>query len=52
MIVDDKKLLAFLGPQMRDYGGYSFRFIKQRLESERALSAMDGLYMLERAVEG
>ncbi|MDO8544579.1 MAG: hypothetical protein Q7S40_29410 [Opitutaceae bacterium] len=38
-------------PWMRDEIASSFRFIKQRLESRRDLSAMDGLYMLERAVE-
>lgn len=38
-------------PWMRGEVAYSFRFIKQRLESRRDLSAMDGLYMLERAVE-
>jgi hypothetical protein len=31
---------------------YAFRFIKQRLMSRRDLMPMDGLYMLERAVEG
>ncbi|MEX2043768.1 MAG: hypothetical protein WD941_00350 [Opitutus sp.] len=36
---------------MRDEIAYSFRFIKQRLIYRRELSAMDGLYMLERAVE-
>jgi hypothetical protein len=38
-------------PWVRDEIAYSFGFIKQRLESRRDLSAMDGLYMLERAVE-
>ncbi|MBI4622558.1 MAG: hypothetical protein HY736_04955 [Verrucomicrobia bacterium] len=38
-------------PWMREEIAYSFRFIKQRLESRRDLSPIDGLYMLERAVE-
>jgi hypothetical protein len=36
---------------MREEIVTSFQFIKQRLESRRDLSAMDGLYMLEKAVE-
>ncbi len=39
-------------PWMRGEIAASFQFIQQRLESRRELSAMDGLYMLERAVEG
>lgn len=39
-------------PWMRDEIAYSFRFIKQRLESRKDLSTMDGLYLLERAVAG
>jgi hypothetical protein len=38
-------------PWMRGKTADSFRLIKQRLESRRDLSAMDGLYMLERAAE-
>jgi hypothetical protein len=38
-------------PWMRPEIAHSFRFIKQRLETHRDLSTMDGLYMLERAVE-
>lgn len=37
-------------PWMREEIAYSFRFIKQRLASRRDLTALDGLYMLERAV--
>jgi hypothetical protein len=39
-------------PWMRDEIAHPFRFIKQRLEVHRALAPLDGLYMLERAVEG
>lgn len=38
-------------PWMNQDIAYSFRFIKQRLDSRRDLAAMDALYMLERAVE-
>jgi hypothetical protein len=38
-------------PWMNKDIAYSFRFIKQRLDSRRDLAAMDALYMLERAVE-
>ena len=38
-------------PWMREEIMSSCQFIKQRLESRRELSAMDGLYILERAVE-
>lgn len=38
-------------PWMREEIMSSFQFIKQRLENRRELSAMDALYMLERAVE-
>ena len=38
-------------PWMRGEIAYPFRFIKQRLESRRDVSAMDGLYMLEKALE-
>jgi hypothetical protein len=38
-------------PWMEEEIAYSFRFIKQRLGSRRDLSPMDGLYMLERAME-
>ena len=38
-------------PWMRDEIALPFRFIKQRLDLHRDLSAIDGLYMLERAVE-
>jgi hypothetical protein len=38
-------------PWVNDEIAYSFRFIKQRLEARRDLSAMDGLFMLERAVD-
>ena len=38
-------------PGKRDELALAFEFIRQRLESRRELSALDGLYMLERAVE-
>jgi hypothetical protein len=38
-------------PWMNEEIAYSFRFIKQRLGVRRDLPAMDGLFMLERAVE-
>ena len=38
-------------PWMNNDIAYSFRFIRQRLESRRELAPMDGLYMLQRAVE-
>jgi hypothetical protein len=38
-------------PWMREEIAYPFRFIKQRLDSRRDLAPLDGLYMLERAVE-
>ena len=38
-------------PWMEEEIAYSFRFIKQRLGSRRDLAPLDGLYMLERAME-
>jgi hypothetical protein len=38
-------------PWINEEIAYSFRFIKSRLESRRDLPVMDGLFMLERAVE-
>ncbi len=39
-------------PWMREDLAYSFRFIKQRLDSRREHPPMDALFMLERAMEG
>jgi hypothetical protein len=39
-------------PWMRNDIAHSFRFIKRRLEMHRDLAPLDGLYMLERAVDG
>lgn len=38
-------------PWMEDDVAFSFRFIKQRLEMRRELTPLDGLYILERAVD-
>lgn len=38
-------------PWIHDEIAYSIRFIKQHLEARRDISDLDGLYMLERAVE-
>ena len=48
---DEFKSIDTQVPWMREEIAYSFRFIKQRLDSRRDLGTMDGLYMLERAVE-
>lgn len=39
-------------PWMRNDIAHPFRFIKRRLEMHRDLPVLDGLFMLERAVEG